>query len=147
MYYVLDSFQYFLYKLEVCDGWSTKKIKLYELKFWYLRWTFVWVRAKILIFALNFRMSSYRIANNITVNKMCFPIYSKSLSVNEKRSKTEAATGDFQEIYRKTFGRSPFFKKSCSPLPVTLFKKEILTLAFSCEFCKIFKNTYFIEHL
>ena len=27
------------------------------------------------------------------------------------------------------------------------FKKEALELVFSCEFCEIIKNTYFIEHL
>ena len=26
-------------------------------------------------------------------------------------------------------------------------KKETLTKVFSCEFCKTFKNTFFIEHL
>ena len=26
-------------------------------------------------------------------------------------------------------------------------KKEIVAQVFSCEFCEIFKNTFFIEHL
>ena len=30
--------------------------------------------------------------------------------------------------------------------PATLLKK-IPTQVFSCEFCEIFKNTYFVEHL
>ena len=29
----------------------------------------------------------------------------------------------------------------------TLFKKETLAQAFSCEFCEIFNSTFFIEHL
>ena len=29
----------------------------------------------------------------------------------------------------------------------SLFKKGTLAQAFSCEFCKIFENTYFTEHL
>ena len=29
----------------------------------------------------------------------------------------------------------------------TLFKKEILAQAFSCEFREIFKNTFFVEHI
>ena len=27
------------------------------------------------------------------------------------------------------------------------YKKEVLTQVFSCEFCEIFKNTFFTEHL
>ena len=29
----------------------------------------------------------------------------------------------------------------------TLFKKETLAQALSCEFCEIFNSTFFIEHL
>ena len=29
----------------------------------------------------------------------------------------------------------------------TLLKKETLTQVFFCEFCKIFNNTFFTEHL
>ena len=31
--------------------------------------------------------------------------------------------------------------------PATLFKKETLTEVFSSEFCEIFKDTFFLEHL
>ena len=31
--------------------------------------------------------------------------------------------------------------------PATLFKKETLAPAFSCEFCEVFKNTFVTEHL
>ena len=31
--------------------------------------------------------------------------------------------------------------------PATLLKKETLAQLFSCKFCKIFKNTFFTEHL
>ena len=31
--------------------------------------------------------------------------------------------------------------------PATLLKKEIMAQMFSCEFCEIFKNTFFTEHL
>ena len=45
------------------------------------------------------------------------------------------------------------FKKRCSlkkgetPVPESLFNKESLIQVFSCEFCEIFKNTFFTEHL
>ena len=31
--------------------------------------------------------------------------------------------------------------------PATLLKKEVLAQVFPCEFCKIFKNTFFTEHV
>ena len=31
--------------------------------------------------------------------------------------------------------------------PATLLKKETLAQAFSCEFCEISKNSFFMEHL
>ena len=34
-----------------------------------------------------------------------------------------------------------------TPVLKSLFNKETTTRAFSCEYCKIFKNTYFKEHL
>ena len=33
------------------------------------------------------------------------------------------------------------------PQSVTLLKEEPLAQVFSCEFCEIFNNTYFEEHL
>ena len=33
------------------------------------------------------------------------------------------------------------------PQARNFIKKETLTQMFSCEFCQIFKNTFFIEHL
>ena len=41
-----------------------------------------------------------------------------------------------------------FAKNTCAGLrPETLLKKETLAQVFSCEFCEIFKNTFFKEHL
>ena len=33
------------------------------------------------------------------------------------------------------------------PQACNFIKKETLAQVFSCEFCEIFKNTFFIEHL
>ena len=50
------------------------------------------------------------------------------------------------EIFAKFAGehlcQSRFFNKVA-----TLLKKETLAQGFSCEFCEIFMNTFFIEHL
>ena len=42
---------------------------------------------------------------------------------------------------------SLFFFKKVAGLRASLIKREALTQVFSCEFCKIFKNTFFTEHL
>ena len=39
------------------------------------------------------------------------------------------------------------FNKVTSLKPATLLRKETLAQVFSCEFCKIFINTFFTEHL
>ena len=38
-------------------------------------------------------------------------------------------------------------KKGVLRRPATLLKKQTLVQVFSCEFCKISKNTFFTEHL
>ena len=43
--------------------------------------------------------------------------------------------------------QSLFFNKIAGLRPATLFKKETLAHVFSCESCKIFKNTFFTENL
>ena len=51
----------------------------------------------------------------------------------------------------KAYGKTPYFKDFSNTETPTgalqLYKKETLTQLFSCEFCKIFKNTFFTEHL
>ena len=66
--------------------------------------------------------------------------------------------------YQRVIQKLPlevFYKKRCcwkfrkihtkTPVPVSLacnfFKKETLAQVFSCEFCEIFKNIFFTEHL
>ena len=40
-----------------------------------------------------------------------------------------------------------FFQESCRPEGLHFYLKETPTWLFSCEYCKIFKNSFFIEHL
>ena len=40
-----------------------------------------------------------------------------------------------------------FSKQSWRPQTSNFIKKETLAQVFSCEFCKIFKNTFFTDHL
>ena len=42
----------------------------------------------------------------------------------------------------KDLCQRPFFKNS-----LNLIKKESLAQVFSCQFCEICKNTFFVEHL
>ena len=39
------------------------------------------------------------------------------------------------------------FSESCRPEALQLYQKETPTQVFFCEYCRIFKNTYFEEHL
>ena len=62
---------------------------------------------------------------------------------------------NFQKQPLEMFYKKPFFKISQYWLENTcvgvsdlqLFWKETPTQLFSCEYCEIFKNTYFEEHL
>ena len=38
-------------------------------------------------------------------------------------------------------------QQSCRPEGLQLYYREAATQVFSCEYCKIFKNNFFIEHL
>ena len=54
---------------------------------------------------------------------------------------------NFTKCTGKHLCQSLFFNKVAGLRPTTLLKKEILIQGFSCEFCKIFKSTFFTEHL
>ena len=47
-----------------------------------------------------------------------------------------------QNSQENTFVRVSFLHKVASLRPATLLKKETLAQVFSCEFCKISKNTF-----
>ena len=49
----------------------------------------------------------------------------------------------FHKIHSKTPVPESFSIKLQAWLPATLLKKETLAQVFSCEFCEIFKNTFF----
>ena len=49
------------------------------------------------------------------------------------------------EIWK--FLRTPISKNICGQLLLNFTNKETPTPMFSCEFCKFFKNIYFVEHL
>ena len=55
----------------------------------------------------------------------------------------------FRKIHGKHLCQNLFFNKvaGLKPEACNFIKKETLAQAFSCEFCKISKNTFFIELL
>ena len=53
---------------------------------------------------------------------------------------------NYAKITGKHLCQSIFFNKVAGRSS-TLLKKEALAQVFSCEFCEIFKNTCFTEHL
>ena len=58
---------------------------------------------------------------------------------------TEAATGGvlYKKVFLKIYQNSQ--GKTCVRVSV-LIKKETLAQMFSCEFCEMFKKTFFTEH-
>ena len=52
----------------------------------------------------------------------------------------------FRKIHRKIPVQESFFNK-VTGLTLQLIKKETLAQVFSFEFCKIFKNIFFTEHI
>ena len=53
----------------------------------------------------------------------------------------------FRKIQRRTPALEPLFDKGAELNAFSFIKKETLTQVFSCEYCEIFKNAYFEEHL
>ena len=49
-------------------------------------------------------------------------------------------------MHRKTHTLESLFNKAAG-LKVSIFIKKGIQQLFSCEYCKIFKNRFFIEHL
>ena len=49
--------------------------------------------------------------------------------------------------FAKSTGKQPVPEFFLIKLPPTSLKKETLAQVFSCEFCEIYKNTLFTEHL
>ena len=54
---------------------------------------------------------------------------------------------NFCKIYRKPPVPDSLFQWSCRFEACNFIQKEILAQVFSCEFCHIFKNTFFTENL
>ena len=54
---------------------------------------------------------------------------------------------NFAKFTGKHLSQGLFFNKVSGLRSATLNKKETPAQVFSCEFCEISKNTFFIEHL
>ena len=52
-----------------------------------------------------------------------------------------------KKVFLKISQNSPVPESFCRPQVFNFLKKEVLTQVFSFEFCEIFKNTFFTEHL
>ena len=50
---------------------------------------------------------------------------------------------NFAKFTGKNLRQNLFYNKSCRPEPCNLINKETLARVFSCEYCEIFKNTFF----
>ena len=52
----------------------------------------------------------------------------------------------FCRIHKKTSGSESLFLIKLNSVDLQLHENETLAQVFSCEFCKIRKNTFFAEH-
>ena len=97
---------------------------------------FFWIIQKVIgilkrTFVLRNRIKLNLLSENITIQ------FQKQLpEVFHKKGVLK----NFAKFTGKHLCQSLFFKKN-------FIKKETLAQVFSCEFCEIFKNTFFTEHL
>ena len=60
----------------------------------------------------------------------------------------KAVLRNFAKFIGKHLCQGPLFNKVAGLRPATLLiNNETLVQVFSCEFCEMFKNTFFTEHL
>ena len=108
------------------------------------------VRTCVIIFIITFSSLDQRVSQKI-VKVIQDEIYSKLFEMY--KGTAEAVTGGvlwenvYLDISQNSHGnncvRVSFLIKLCC----NFIEKETLTQLFSCEFCKISKNTFFTEHL
>ena len=75
-----------------------------------------------------------------------------NISVKESRSSHQmcslkAFLKNFAKLTGKYLCQSLFFNEVAGLRSATSLKKEAVAQVFSCDFCEIFKNTFFTEHL
>ena len=95
-------------------------------------------------------VSEISIATNLSSNVARFRSISKQISLRSRRSEMFRKKGvltNFTIFLGKHLWRSHFFKIAGLQHATLLHRKETPAQVFSSEFCKVFKNTYFIEHL
>ena len=70
-------------------------------------------------------------------------------NIHKRCSIRKAVLKNFVKFTGKHLCQSFFFNKVADlrPKACNFIKKETLAQMLSCEFCKIFKNTFFTEHL
>ena len=71
----------------------------------------------------------------------------RSNSRSQMFFKTHRCSKKFRNVHRKTPVLETLFIKVTGLTACILIKKETPTQVFSCEYCKIFKNSFFVEHL
>ena len=86
-------------------------------------------------------------SNYLALN-LVLPIHPASSKSSHLRcSMKKGALINFTKFTGKHLCQSLFFHKIAGLKACNFIKKETMTQAFSCEFCKISKNTFFTEYL
>ena len=74
---------------------------------------------------------------------ICFQYYKSS---HRRYSVRKGVLRNFAKLTGNSYARFSFLIK-LQAWPANLIRKQTLAKLFSSEFCEIFKNTFFIEHL
>ena len=77
---------------------------------------------------------------------MHFSLFTLGTAAEKQPRSCSSKKGILEKLAKLTakhLSQSFFFNQAAGPEPCNFFKKETPKQVFSCEFCKIFKNTYF----
>ena len=78
---------------------------------------------------------------------LCCPFRTNYRSSQQRCSMKKGVLEFSQNSQEKTCTRVIFLNEVGGLQACNFIKKETLAQVFSCEFCEIFKNTFFTEHL
>ena len=76
-----------------------------------------------------------------------FEVWSKPLTFFRVYGDFHKQPQNVLNIHMKTQVPKFLFKQSCRPQARNIINKETMAQVVSCEFCEIFKNIFFTEHL
>ena len=96
---------------------------------------------------LFFHFSSFRSHFMFSKFELCFASHQHYRSSHPQVLSIKSVLKNLLKFTEKQLCQSLFFNKTADLGRATLLKRDTPTPVFFCEFCKIFKNTFFTLHL